>query len=176
MNNKNFPVIYHALAIVPFIGYFLFRALPNPTPGASQITLPSFGLFVLLCVVYVQQWRFIQSAYKHNGLRKQLALLVASFVVPTLAFFVGDARGLAEFGGDASTGLGAMTAIPLGIAIGAAALQLLAVGNMITILANGQNVVRILGRIAYVLLWILLAGVAWFMYSLAYTLRDPSTE
>jgi hypothetical protein len=167
-----------SILITPFVPPVLAlfaSALNDVIPEINGIFWLAFIAFgILLCIDYSRQLTYIKSVLG-KPVKSQKVLALAGMIIPVAAAFAGDLQGIASFGGDSSGGL--MVGIIAGIVAGFAVINVMAIVNVPIIMTRGRHTA--LDAVSFViqaLLWLGMAFTAYFIYSLMYALRDPSTE
>lgn len=164
--------------ILPLLLSLLFTGGPGASLQNKVVALLAFFSFILLIITYVVQIRYIHRFFPSKKFRPQFLLLIFAILAPTVASFMGDYGGSARFSDEPS---GALSDLAIGFALGGviaiAFLYIFAWGNLFYIGTKGLNRgYEIISGIIYSLGWLSLAIASYFIYSILYSLHDPSTE
>ena len=180
MSTDKQPVFPKYLHLVPFLTIILaLVSLLFTSNGTLFVYLPSGLALIAVAVVYVKQLRFLRLVGKK--LKSQSILVAGALVIPYLAVLISDIYGKVHFGAQANSGglpLMSVVAAIFGLLI----LNVCAIANIYLInplfrtSVNGKKVLRILGIVCQVALWVVVAIGAYFAAAITYSLRDPSTE
>jgi hypothetical protein len=170
-----FPPYLHPLVLLPPMICLLFGMREEQFSDGVRFAGILIAVVILLAT-YVYQLRYLRKAYKRS-IKAQLVLLAGAFLFPLLAVMAGNAAGGIHYGPEAASSIDIYVAIIIGLLCAAIAINLCAIGNTFTILQKGGGRAwRIAGVVMQTILWVLLAGIAFFLYSIAYSARDPNTE
>ncbi|HEX4775049.1 MAG TPA: hypothetical protein VH234_06050 [Candidatus Saccharimonadales bacterium] len=146
----------------------------------NRILIYPIHLVAFACVAYLYwaQIKYLKAYYPHKRIDFQIYIMLVALCVPFVGIYLGDYGGASNFQVAAN---GLRSDIEAGLILGGvlASLYLFvsAISNAFYIRTGGKNsILRVLGKILYVLGYIVVAAVTWFGYSLVYSLHDPSTE
>jgi hypothetical protein len=166
------------LLVPPAMGVLGYFSSAFAAVGWPAIVMQGIS-FVLIIYLYVVQQRYIVRRYARGRSTKAHMILIGfTFVVPTIAAFLGDYMGASTYDNSAN---GIASDLWVGFGVGCALsicfLYAIAVGNALRINTdNRKSWVTALGQWAYALAFFAVVGVSWFVSSLVYSLHDPSTE
>lgn len=174
---ENFPAYAQYVPFLPLLLWLMGWLF------VGQYALVPFIPFaislVLTTVVYLQQLRYLQA--QGRKLIGQRVLSASALALPFIAVFIGDLAGKAHFGDNAASGgllFMSVTAAIFSLSVVAicAMANVFLIKPAIRTSALGKKILRVLGVMAQMILWVVVAAGAYFAAVLTYSARDPSTE
>ncbi len=183
MQNNSFPQKYTTFLWVPVVIGLVGIALNYATDSGLSPVLSKpmliLGLFslALTLATYVAEIRFTRRNFPTKKFKFHVLILVAAVIAPAIAAFAGDTAGSANFGDEPFGGSVFGTGIAIGLSIAVLFLYALTIDTLIFIRSKGLNSgYNIFSKVVYIIGWLIIAGASYFIYSVIYSLHDPSTE
>jgi len=178
VGNNAFDSTYNWLLLVPLLvillGVIIAHTRDSSILGYGEQLLSGLPLFI----VYRAQFKYFRLFYPGKKLARQLYLSLIALFVPPLTLLAGDMIGSSNFN-TPSNGLkeDLLGGFIAGGILAAIFVYMFLVGNVIFIKTGGKNnALRIFGKVVYVFGWLIVTALAWVIYSVTYSLHDPSTE
>ena len=168
------PWIYiPSLLDIAFTGAW-FVGLLNGISNGYGFLWAAIGItsFILTAISLIKQFPIVRL---HRRIYKLEILLGATIILlPSIAFVIADVRGAVTFHNQLDSTPSAIGVFLLVSCI--AAMAILNLGNALLILSRSRHVVKVIGAVLYGIVWLGVIAASYFIYSIEYSLHDPSTE